>query len=98
MVIPPIGVSLRKWAAWANGVAVSELDFHDTFLAADCSHPGDNIPPILAVAQHCGLLGGPQAEYHVPLPEKGEPKRAILDTYTRQHSVEYQSQALIDLV
>jgi len=46
-----------EWAAWANGVAVSELDFHDTFLAADCSHPGDNIPPILAVAQHCGLSG-----------------------------------------
>jgi 2-methylcitrate dehydratase len=206
-----------EWAAWANGVAVSELDFHDTFFAAGCSHPGDNIPPVLAVAQHCGLsggelvrglatgyeiqvnlakgiclnehqidhiahlgpsaaagigsalglstetifsavqqalhvttttsqsrkgaisswrayapafagkmaveavdramrgegapspawegedgfiarlLGGPQAEYHVPLPEKGEPKRAILDTYTKQHSVEYQSQALIDL-
>ena len=46
-----------EWAAWANGVAVRELDFHDTFLAADYSHPGDNIPPILAVAQHCGLTG-----------------------------------------
>ncbi len=46
-----------EWAAWANGVAVRELDFHDTFLAADYSHPGDNIPPILAVAQHCGLDG-----------------------------------------
>ena len=34
-----------EWAAWANGVAVRELDFHDTFLAADYSHPGDNIPP-----------------------------------------------------
>ncbi|WP_374251461.1 MmgE/PrpD family protein [Xanthobacter sp.] len=206
-----------EWAAWANGVAVRELDFHDTFLAADYSHPGDNIPPILAVAQHCGLdgaalvrgiatgyeiqvdlvkgiclhehkidhiahlgpsaaagigaalglptetvyqavqqalhvttttrqsrkgeisswkayapafagkmaveavdrvmrgegapspawegedgfiaylLGGPKAEYVVPLPEKGEPKRAILDTYTKEHSAEYQSQALIDL-
>ena len=40
-----------EWAAWANGTAVRELDFHDTFLAADYSHPGDNIPPILAVAQ-----------------------------------------------
>jgi 2-methylcitrate dehydratase len=206
-----------EWAAWANGVAVRELDFHDTFLAADYSHPGDNIPPILAVAQHCGLdgrallrglaagyeiqvdlvkgiclhehkidhiahlgpsaaagigallqlptetiyqavqqalhvttttrqsrkgeisswkayapafagkmaieavdramrgegapspawegedgfiawlLSGPKAEYSVPLPEKGEPKRAILDTYTKEHSAEYQSQALIDL-
>jgi 2-methylcitrate dehydratase len=206
-----------EWAAWANGVAVRELDFHDTFLAADYSHPGDNIPPVLAVAQHCGmsgadlvrglatayeiqvdlvkgiclhehkidhiahlgpsaaagigallglptetiyqavqqtlhvttttrqsrkgeisswkayapafagkmaieavdrvmrgegapspayegedgfiawLLGGPKAEYIVPLPEKGEAKRAILDTYTKEHSAEYQSQALIDL-
>src|SRR4029079_14444339 len=23
-----------EWAAWANGTAVRELDFHDTFLAA----------------------------------------------------------------
>lgn len=206
-----------EWAAWANGVAVRELDFHDTFLAADYSHPGDNIPPILAVAQHVGLggdklvrgiatgyeiqvdlvrgiclhehkidhiahlgpsaaagigtllgldvetiwqavqqalhvttttrqsrkgeisswkayapafagkmaieavdrvmrgegapspayegedgfiawlLSGPTATYEVPLPEPGEAKRAILDTYTKQHSAEYQSQALIDL-
>lgn len=206
-----------EWAAWANGVAVRELDFHDTFLAADYSHPGDNIPAILAVAQHCGLsgndlargiatgyeiqvdlvkgiclhehkidhiahlgpsaaagigtalglptetiyqavqqalhvttttrqsrkgeisswkafapafagkmaieavdrvmrgegapspawegedgfiawlLGGPQTQYAVPLPAKGQPKRAILDTYTKEHSAEYQSQALIDL-
>ena len=26
-----------EWAAWANGTAVRELDFHDTFLAADYS-------------------------------------------------------------
>ncbi|MFE3022796.1 2-methylcitrate dehydratase PrpD [Nocardia tengchongensis] len=206
-----------EWAAWANGVAVRELDFHDTFLAAEYSHPGDNIPPILAVAQHTGrsgrdlirglatgyeiqvdlvraiclhehkidhvahlgpsaaagigtllgldtetiyqaigqalhtttatrqsrkgeisswkayapafagkmaveavdramrgegapspiwegedgviawLLGGPDAEYSVPLPGPGEPKRGILDTYTKEHSAEYQSQAPIDL-
>ncbi|MEO5780625.1 MAG: MmgE/PrpD family protein, partial [Arthrobacter oryzae] len=46
-----------EWAAWANGVAVRELDYHDTFLAADYSHPGDNIPPLLAVAQHVGATG-----------------------------------------
>jgi len=46
-----------EWAAWANGTAVRELDFHDTFLAADYSHPGDNIPPILAVAQQKNLSG-----------------------------------------
>ncbi len=206
-----------EWAAWANGVAVRELDYHDTFLAADYSHPADNIPPILAVAQHCGLdgaglvrglaagyeiqidlvkgiclhehkidhiahlgpsaaagigaalglpvrtiyqavqqalhvttttrqsrkgeisswkayapafagkmaveavdramrgegapspayegedgfiawlLSGPGKVYEVPLPEPGEAKRAILDSYTKEHSAEYQSQALIDL-
>jgi len=206
-----------EWAAWANGVAVRELDFHDTFLAADYSHPGDNIPPVLAVAQHTGrsgadlvrgiaaayevqvdlvkgiclhehkidhiahlgpsaaagiaallgldtetayqaigqalhcttqtrqsrkgeisswkayapafagkaaveavdramrgqgapspvyegedgviawLLSGPEAAYTVPLPAPGEPKRAILETYTKEHSAEYQAQALIDL-
>jgi len=46
-----------EWAAWANGTAVRELDMHDTFLAADYSHPGDNIPPILAVAQTMGKSG-----------------------------------------
>lgn len=206
-----------EWAAWANGTAVRELDYHDTFLAADYSHPGDNIPPVLAVAQqkgasgrdlirgiatgyeiqvdlvkgiclhehridhiahlgpsaaagigtllgldtetiyqsvqqalhvtcstrqsrkgeisswkayapaHAGklaieavdrcmrgegapspiyegedsviarMLDGPDANYTVPLPEPGEPKRAILETYTKEHSAEYQSQALIDL-
>jgi 2-methylcitrate dehydratase len=206
-----------EWAAWANGVAVRELDFHDTFLAAEYSHPGDNIPALVAVAQHLGLggadlsrgiatgyeiqvdlvkgiclhehkidhvahlgpsvaaglgtmlrldketiyqavgqalhlttstrqsrkgsisswkayapawagkvaieavdramrgegapapiwegedgviawlLSGPEYTYQVPLPEPGEPKRAILDTYTKEHSAEYQSQALIDL-
>ena len=50
------GISSKKkfsceWSAWANGTAVRELDFHVTFLAADYSHPGDNIPHILAVAQ-----------------------------------------------
>ena len=206
-----------EWAAWANGTAVRELDFHDTFLAADYSHPGDNIPPILAVAQqskcsgmdlirgiltayevqvnlvkgiclhehkidhiahlgpsvaaglgtllklktetiyqsiqqalhttistrqsrkgeisswkafapaHAGklaieavdrcmrgegapspiyegedsviayVLSGPGKKYIVPLPRINEPKKAILETYTKEHSAEYQSQALIDL-
>jgi 2-methylcitrate dehydratase len=206
-----------EWAAWANGTAVRELDMHDTFLAADFGHPGDNIPPILAVAQgaqksgkelirgiatayeiqinlirsiclhehhidhiahlcpaqaagigalldlpseiiyqavqqavhvsfttrqsrkgeisswkafapaHAGklaieavdramrgenspspiyegeesviatMLGGAKSEYSVPLPAPGEPKRAILESYTKEHSAEYQAQALIDL-
>jgi 2-methylcitrate dehydratase len=206
-----------EWAAWANGTAVRELDMHDTFLAADYSHPGDTIPPILAVAQSMGksgtnllrgiatayeiqidlvrsislhahhidhiahlcpaqaagigtllglpaeiiyqavqqavhvsfttrqsrkgeisswkayapahagklaieavdramraegspspiyegeesviatMLGGPETEYSVSLPVTGEPKRAILESYTKEHSAEYQAQALIDL-
>ena len=42
------------------------------------------------------ILDGPEATYAVPLPEAGEPKRAILESYTKEHSAEYQSQALID--
>ncbi|MFX7620794.1 MmgE/PrpD family protein, partial [Acinetobacter baumannii] len=49
--------SSPEWAAWANGVAVRELDYHDTFLAAEYSHPGDHIPPVVAVAQHTGRDG-----------------------------------------
>ena len=43
------------------------------------------------------LLSGPGHEYTVPLPAEGEEKRGILDTYTKEHSAEYQSQAPIDL-
>jgi 2-methylcitrate dehydratase len=43
------------------------------------------------------MLDGPDASYIVPLPEAGEAKRAILDTYTKEHSAEYQAQAWIDL-
>ena len=40
-----------EWAAWTNRTAVRELDSHDTFVAADYCHPGDNIPALIAVAQ-----------------------------------------------
>jgi 2-methylcitrate dehydratase len=43
------------------------------------------------------MLGGPDASYDVPLPAPGEPCRAILDSYTKEHSAEYQAQAWIDL-
>jgi 2-methylcitrate dehydratase len=43
------------------------------------------------------MLGGPASEYVVALPEPGEPRRGILETYTKAHSAEYQAQALIDL-
>lgn len=206
-----------EWAAWANGTAVRELDMHDTFLAADYSHPADSIPAILAVAEQCNktgsdliraclaayeihislvksiclhehkkdhiahlcpaqaagiatlmgldtdttyqaiqqavhvsfstrqsrkgeisswkafapahaaklaveavdramrgekspspiyegedsviayMLSGKDASYEIELIEKGEMKRSILESYTKEHSAEYQSQALIDL-
>src|SRR5258706_49668 len=35
----------------ANGTAVRRMDMHVVLLAADYSHPGEKIPPILAVAQ-----------------------------------------------
>jgi 2-methylcitrate dehydratase len=43
------------------------------------------------------LLDGPDASYEVPLPADGEAKRGILDSYTKEHSAEYQAQAWIDL-
>ena len=43
------------------------------------------------------ILSGPDKEYTVPLPNINEEKKAILETYTKEHSAEYQSQALIDL-
>ncbi|HYJ51014.1 MAG TPA: MmgE/PrpD family protein, partial [Microbacterium sp.] len=43
------------------------------------------------------MLDGPDAAYEVPLPAEGEAKRAILDSYTKEHSAEYQAQAWIDL-
>src|SRR3546814_10693182 len=43
------------------------------------------------------LLGGPEMVCQVPLPEPGEPKRAILETYPKEHSAGYHGQALIDL-
>jgi len=55
----PAAVTVHaEWAAWANATAVRELDFHDTFLAADYAHPGDNIAPLIAVAQQCHRDGG----------------------------------------
>jgi 2-methylcitrate dehydratase len=43
------------------------------------------------------MLGGKDANYEIPLPARGESCRAILDSYTKEHSAEYQAQAWIDL-
>ncbi|MDB5528481.1 MAG: MmgE/PrpD [Devosia sp.] len=85
-----LGVGTRvdaEWAAWANATAVRELDFHDTFLAADYSHPGDAISPLIAVAQQMGLDGAALArgiavsyEVHVALV-----KAISLHKYKKDH-------------
>lgn len=46
-----------SWAAWANAVAVRELDFHDNIMASETGHPGDAIPTLLSVAQHMSCSG-----------------------------------------
>ena len=43
------------------------------------------------------VLSGKKAKYNVLLPNINEEKKSILETYTKEHSAEYQSQALIDL-
>ena len=43
------------------------------------------------------ILDGKKALYKIPLPKKNEKKNAILETYTKEYSAEYQAQALIDL-
>ena len=43
------------------------------------------------------MLDGKNSLYKVPLPKKKQQKKAILETYTKEYSAEYQSQALIDI-
>jgi len=43
------------------------------------------------------VLDGHKGVYYVPLPKIRKSKKAILETYTKEYSAEYQSQALIDI-
>ena len=43
------------------------------------------------------ILDGKKANITFLYQNKNEEKKAILETYTKEHSAEYQSQALIDL-
>ena len=68
--------------------------------AVDRAMRGENSPSPIYEGEEsviATMLGGAKSEYSVPLPAPGEPKRAILDSYTKEHSAEYQAQALIDL-
>ena len=53
---PDLRVDLY-WAGYANATAIRELDFNDSFFAADSGHPGDTIGPLAAVAEARGLKG-----------------------------------------
>ena len=85
--LPASTTVAAEWAAWANATAVRELDFHDTFLAADYAHPGDSIAALLAVAQQTGRGGADLAraiavayEVHVALV-----KAISLHRYKKDH-------------
>jgi 2-methylcitrate dehydratase len=68
--------------------------------AVDRAVRGENSPSPIYEGEEsviATMLGGAETEYSVSLPSPGEPKRAILDSYTKEHSAEYQAQALIDL-
>ena len=43
------------------------------------------------------ILDGKNSKYFIPLPKKNESKKAILETYTKEYSAEYQAQAQIDI-
>ena len=76
-------------AAFANSVAVRFLDNDDCYLAAEYSHPDDNISPIIAVGQQLGVSGADilrgvvvAYEVHVALVGTGD-GRASVCTSTR---------------
>jgi 2-methylcitrate dehydratase len=44
-------------AAFVNGYLVRYLDYNDTYLSKEACHPSDNLPGLLAVAEHQGRSG-----------------------------------------
>ncbi len=79
-------------AAFANAVAVRFRDQDDTYLAAEYSHPDDNISPILAVAQHLDIPGrdvlrgiAVAYEIHVALVGTGEGTGICLHKHKVDH-------------
>ena len=46
-----------EWAAWANGATVRQLDWCDAYGGLTYSHPSDNVPAMIAVAQQAGADG-----------------------------------------
>src|SRR5579863_8301112 len=44
-------------ATWINGTAIRYLDYNDTLMSRDPSHPSGNLAAVLAVAESQGLGG-----------------------------------------
>ena len=79
-------------AAFVNAVAVRFRDQDDTYLAAEYSHPDDNISPILAVAQQLDIPGkdvirgiAVAYEVHVALVGTGEGTGICLHKHKVDH-------------
>ena len=79
---------ISSWKAYAPAFAGKmAIEAVDRVMRGE-SAPSPLMRARTALSRGCSV--DPKAEYFVPLPEKGEPKRAILDTYTKEHSAEYQ--------
>lgn len=86
---------ISSWKAHAPG-HVGKLAIE----AIDRAMRGETSPSPLYEGDYsviARMLGGPDAVYEVALPAAGEPRRAILDTFTKEHSAGYHGQAVIDL-
>ena len=68
--------------------------------AVDRAMRGEGAPSPIYEGEDCviaRILDGKKAIYKVPLPKAKESKKAILETYTKEYSAEYQAQAIIDI-
>jgi 2-methylcitrate dehydratase len=86
---------ISSWKAYAPAFAAKVA-----IEAVDRAMRGEHSPAPIYEGEDgviAWLLDGPDAAYQVPLPAPGEAKRAILRTFTKEYSAEYQAQAFIDL-
>jgi 2-methylcitrate dehydratase len=86
---------ISSWKAYAPAFAAKMA-----IEAVDRAMRGENSPSPIYEGEDgviAWLLDGADARYEIELPSDEEPRRGILETYTKAYSAEYQAQALIDL-
>ncbi|BCJ91237.1 2-methylcitrate dehydratase [Terrihabitans soli] len=84
---------LSSWKAFAPG-HVGKLAIE----AVDRAMRGESSPSPLYEGEYLGrLMGGPDVAYTIGLRDADEPRAAILESYTKEHSAGYHGQAPIDL-